>query len=237
MPAKSSAKVSVELVVPAATAGDSSAFRDVAGLVTFTPEAGGNHGIALSVPYYLVPRDVERPHHLQDQDARPAPARWRRTTNINGAVAGSADWYEWGLSKAKSFGVPAEINLRCRRRPGRHQHGVVRHLHLRPVVEPGVDEFDIDVDVNNDGVVDYIVFVDDYGTVTAGSPNGLMGTFVYDVGNNTSYIVSSTTEAPLNDATMVVRVPRGAFCLPSAPPAQRGRPHPVLRRLLRLERR
>ena len=44
------------LSVPAATAGNSDAYRDVAGLVTFTPIGGGNKGIDLKVPYFLVPR-------------------------------------------------------------------------------------------------------------------------------------------------------------------------------------
>ena len=55
-PAKGTATVNVTLAVPAATAGDSSAFNDVAGLVTLTPSGSQNHGVALRVPYYLVPQ-------------------------------------------------------------------------------------------------------------------------------------------------------------------------------------
>ena len=51
------ADVRVTLNVPAATAGNSDEFRDVAGLIVFTPaSASDNGGIALRVPYYLVPR-------------------------------------------------------------------------------------------------------------------------------------------------------------------------------------
>ena len=47
----------VTLSVPAATAGDSSAFNDVAGLIELKPaSAADNGGITLRVPYYLVPR-------------------------------------------------------------------------------------------------------------------------------------------------------------------------------------
>ena len=49
--------MNVTLYVPAATAGDSSAFRDVAGLVTFTPTGGcEQRDVTLRVPYYLVPQ-------------------------------------------------------------------------------------------------------------------------------------------------------------------------------------
>jgi len=47
----------VTLDVPAATAGGSDAFREVAGLVEITPaSASDNAGVALRVPYYMVPR-------------------------------------------------------------------------------------------------------------------------------------------------------------------------------------
>src|SRR4029077_4631545 len=54
---RNSGSVNVTLHVPGATAGDSTAFRDVAGLVSFPPSsANSHHGYALGVPYYLVPR-------------------------------------------------------------------------------------------------------------------------------------------------------------------------------------
>ena len=60
IPAGGEATVDVTLNVPVATAGNSLgaglSFREVAGLVTFTPTGGSNNGVALRVPYYLVPR-------------------------------------------------------------------------------------------------------------------------------------------------------------------------------------
>ena len=51
------AQMFVTLSVPAATVGDASAFRDVAGFIKLTPTTGtSNAGIPLTVPYYLVPR-------------------------------------------------------------------------------------------------------------------------------------------------------------------------------------
>ncbi|HYR36166.1 MAG TPA: S8 family serine peptidase, partial [Burkholderiales bacterium] len=55
--ARSEAEVSVTLAVPAATAGASDGFHEVVGFVEFTPaSASDNGGVALRVPYYLVPR-------------------------------------------------------------------------------------------------------------------------------------------------------------------------------------
>ena len=36
------------------------AFREVGGLITFTPAAGSNNGVTLRVPYYLVPRSLSK---------------------------------------------------------------------------------------------------------------------------------------------------------------------------------
>lgn len=55
VPARGEAELDVAITVPAATAGNSDDFRDIAGLIAFTPTAGGNRGIALRVPYYGVP--------------------------------------------------------------------------------------------------------------------------------------------------------------------------------------
>src|SRR5438034_2906612 len=54
VPAHGETEVSVTLNVPAATAGGSDAFQEVAGLVELTPaSASDNAGVALRVPYYL----------------------------------------------------------------------------------------------------------------------------------------------------------------------------------------
>ena len=55
VPAGESAGLQVSLSVPAATVGDSSAFRQVSGRIVLTPTSG-NAGVTLSVPYYLVAR-------------------------------------------------------------------------------------------------------------------------------------------------------------------------------------
>ena len=60
IPAGADATVNVTLNVPVATVGASNgaglSFREVAGLITFTPTGGSNNDVTLRVPYYLVPR-------------------------------------------------------------------------------------------------------------------------------------------------------------------------------------
>src|SRR5262249_31571002 len=110
VPAKGTAKVSVTLNVPAATAGDSTAFRDVAGLITFTPTGGANNGVALSVPFYLVPQADSNVHTALSmstlQKKRTASAS---ITNPGGVIAGNADWYAWGISDPADTGGSNDV--------------------------------------------------------------------------------------------------------------------------------
>ncbi len=93
-------EVNVTLAVPMDTAGSAAAFREVSGLVTFTPQGGANNNIALRVPYYLVPR----PSSLVDisvADSTPDLPTFETTATVtndaDAAVAGTADFYAWGL--------------------------------------------------------------------------------------------------------------------------------------------
>ena len=217
VPAKGTIKVPVQLNVPAATAGDSSVFRDVAGLVTFTPESGANHGVSLSVPYYLVPRATSSiKTSLRVGSLIKTGSAVATTTNTTGIVAGSAEWFEWGMWKAKDTS-PVAIDLRA---AGAGVSGSTLSFAISTYgrwTNPGSLEFDVDIDVNHDGNADYILFTSDYGSLTAGSASGVTGTFLYDTATNGTYIVSNATEAPLNDATMVLRVPKSGLCLASTP--------------------
>ena len=102
VPEEGNAEVEMELNVPVATAGDSTGFREVAGLVQFTPAtAADNAGVTLRVPYYLVPRakaDVSTTlGKLEGTD----PSATAEVTNKHGVIAGNADFYAWGLEGKK----------------------------------------------------------------------------------------------------------------------------------------
>lgn len=85
--------VHLSLSVPIATVGDSSAFRQVQGRVVLTPTAG-NNGVALSVPYYLVPRARSL---VRAQVTGEDGVRSVAINNSSTAVTGTADFYAWGL--------------------------------------------------------------------------------------------------------------------------------------------
>ena len=94
------ANVRVTLNVPAATAGNSNAFRDVAGLIKFTPaSASDNGGIALRVPYYMVPRVFSNVQASLDKNVKSSnPNGTINLSNKNSPITATADFYSWGLS-------------------------------------------------------------------------------------------------------------------------------------------
>jgi len=88
-----STTVEVTLNVPAATVGNSDAFREVSGNV----ELNGD-GISLRVPYLLVPRGLSQIETTPDGPITPNASGQTATITNGGAAAGAADFFQWGLA-------------------------------------------------------------------------------------------------------------------------------------------
>jgi hypothetical protein len=217
VPARGNVDVEVELTVPAATAGDSSAFHDVAGLVTFTPVSSGqNGGVALRVPYYLVPQAVS--NIATNIDVRALQRNGSATatvTNQNGATTGAADWYAWGLADSQDDGL-ASNDLRAvgaQSVPGFVAFGISTH---RRWSNASTNEFDVFVDVNTDGVDDYLVVGIDLGLVTTGDVNGELATAVLDLRTGSGE-VQFFADAPRDSSTLVLPVRISQLCATGSP--------------------
>src|SRR6266446_6538519 len=116
IPAGTEVTVNVTLNVPVATAGDSNgaglSFREVAGLITFTPAtASDNNNVALRVPYYLVPRALSGVNATMPKSVTTAsPSTNVTLSNPSGPISGNADFYAWGLNNSKKAGAnPANV--------------------------------------------------------------------------------------------------------------------------------
>ncbi len=219
VPAGGDAQVLVRLEVPAATAGAANgaglSFQEVAGLITFTPTAGQNSDVKLRVPYYL----VQRP--LSDVDGQLAKFKNGQAsgtamlTNRNGVIDGDADFYAWGLEDKKdkgkvsndlrAVGVQSFANATA---TNPHRKFMVFAVNTHdPWSTPSANEFDIYVDVNNDGHDDYIVIGVDDGLVRTGTSSGVLGTFVAStVPTDSGLSVVGTTSAssPTNGSTALL---------------------------------
>jgi hypothetical protein len=169
-------------------------------------------GVTLRVPYYLVPRAKADVSTKIDKLEGLNPSAVAEVTNKKGVIAGDADFYAWGLEGKKnpgkvandiravgvqSFSVPTAAD------PNRALIVFAVNTHDR-WSNASVSEFDIYVDVDNDGVDDYVVVGVDRGAVTTGTFDGVLATFVFST--RSPAVVQSTfaTTAPTDGSTALL---------------------------------
>ncbi len=211
VPAGESKSVKLTLSVPAATAGDSGSFNEVAGLVTFTPAgAGDNNGVSLKLPYYLVQRArSDMSAELSDDFGPRRPAGTVKLRNA--AAAGKpayADFYTWGLAGTRQGAAPFDI-----RAVGVQSFPIGPTTNILVFAVNTFDRFntsangevDILIDSDGDGIPDFDVFSIDRGFLTTGSYDG---TSIVGVQNlRTGRIVTRyLTTAPTDGSTLLLPV-------------------------------
>jgi subtilisin family serine protease len=218
VPAHGTKTVSVHLVVPAKTAGNTSAFHDVAGLITFTPVNGANSDVALRVPYYLVPQALSKVHTaLNVSTLKSQHAATAQVHNPNGIISGNADWYAWGISDANEAGLGSNnirsIGVQTFPSDGVMVFGLSTWHRWS---NAAANEYDIYVDVDRDGEPDYDVSAADFGLVTAGDNDGRLGVFVFNMhtGNGS---VDFLGDAPSDSTSMALPVDFSQLCDTGAP--------------------
>jgi minor extracellular serine protease Vpr len=213
VPANGTAKLSVTLRVPAATAGAGSDLSDVAGLLRLTPTGGANRGVALSVPYYLVPRassDVKVT--LNMNVLKKKGTALATMTNYGAAVGGVADWYSWGVSDAKDAGIGSNdiqaVGVQTFPDDGIIAFGLSTWKRWS---NAAANEYDIYVDVNGDDDPDYVVVEADLGLLTTGSSDGEPAVAVFDLETGDGSI-NFLADAPTDSTTMVLPVLIDQLC-------------------------
>jgi subtilisin family serine protease len=215
------APVQVTLTVPISTVGNASAFREVAGLVTFTPVGGANNGVTLRVPYYLVPRAVSQ-LDVAVGDSSPSPTTTATVTNTSdAAIAGTADFYAWGLRDGNDMDTSASdiraVGVQSFDIGGDDRLMVFGVSTWQRWSNASTSEFDIavDVDPENANGDDYIVVGVDVGAVTAGVFDGRFGSFVFSTRSGGAQGFLAT--APTDGSTALLPALSTQFCRASEP--------------------
>jgi hypothetical protein len=183
VPAGGDRDVVVALSVPVSTAGDATAFRDVAGLLTLTPSSGSNAGVTLHVPYYLVPQAISNVSVSGiDSGSLRQGSDDAKVTNKNGAAVGFADWFAWGLKDKKQHGLSSDDLLAAGVQSYPSDGLLVFAISTaRRWSNPSELEFDVLVDTNGDGTPDYDVVAADLGALTTGTNNGQDAVAVFNL--------------------------------------------------------
>ncbi len=212
----------VTLSVPAITTGDSSDFRDVAGLIVLTPSAGWNGDAVLTVPYYLVARARSEVHTTLAADFGPSkPKAKAKVRNGSAAVAGTADFYAWGLSgankKAGQVGLRA-VGVQANPLGGDELLFFAINT-FKPWSNNAENEFDILLDVDGDGKPDFALVAADLGSLTTGTPVGQMVTAVFNLADPTkSPGIQFPVTTPTDGSTLLVPVFAGDIGVTPANP-------------------
>ena len=220
VPARSTRTLRVTVSVKAMTAGDSSAFNEVGGLVVLTPAADENNGVTLRVPYYLVPRTLSAISTSLDLPV-PGTAGTATVTNA-GPGPGVADFFVWGLQGGPDARLGSD-DLRAAGAASYPDKGLVVFA-LSTAKRWSIateDEFDIFVDVNGDGVDDYLVSLVDLGLVSTGTPSGEPAVVVVTLATG-SATIALAPDAPFNSSTLELPVLFSQLCdsgQPCASPA------------------
>jgi subtilisin family serine protease len=225
-------ELDVKLLVPVATAGDASAFQEVAGYVTLTPAAGQNNGVVLRVPYYLVPRALSSVRASSQSLRRGATSATVNLSN-RGPIAGSADFYTWGLSDRNERGK-GSFDVRAvgvQSFPNPSTLDANRRLMVFAInthdrwSHPSLNEFDIAVDVDNNGSTDYIIVGIDRGAL-GGSFDGVFTTAV--VSTRSPQLTTLIADAPTDGSAALLFVRSTQLCRGDNPLTPAVDPEPCL---------
>jgi minor extracellular serine protease Vpr len=209
----------VTLAVPAATSGDSNAFRQVQGRIVLTPTSG-NNGVALSVPYYLVTRARSGVQARLQGDLTESSSGTVALSNRSNAVAGTADFYAWGLR-----GHNSSLGSTALRAVGVQSfndaiNGPMLQFAVNTfdrVSNPATTVYDLLLDVTGDGKPDFDVEAADLGTLTTGSPNGQLVVAVFDL-NLGGAVLEFFAIAPTDGTTVLLPLVAADVGITSANP-------------------
>jgi minor extracellular serine protease Vpr len=231
VPAGGSANVSLTLSVPVVTAGLSNgaglSFQEVAGIIELTPASpADNAGVTLRVPYYLVPRAMTDIYVTFDKFTVKNPTQVANITNTRAHIPGDADFYAWGLNDGQkelnggkkttgSWDVRA-IGVQSFPFTATEQLMVFAVNTWYPWSNPSQNEFDIYVDVDGDGIDDYVIVGADQGAVQTGTSNGVMGSFVFSTRSGGASL-AFLAQAPSDSSTLLLPVRSAQLCRAGEP--------------------
>jgi minor extracellular serine protease Vpr len=194
---------SVSSFAPAPPAAGQGGVLTIRGAIVATPQspAAGQYPVRLA--YLVAPRGVSNV-----VAGTPSPFGKSGATlplTNNGIHAGTADLYAWGITDANENGQGMDVrDVGVQVLPGPTLQGgtaadrslvFVINTWGRTANQSG-NEFDISIDVNRDGVADYLVVGADLGLVLNGAVNGIYASFIFDAAGN--LIDAWNVDAPMN---------------------------------------
>jgi hypothetical protein len=217
VPAHRDSKFEVAISVPVDTVGathdedGNPLFPEVAGYVSLVPASSSmNNGVTLTVPYYLVPRARSNVSTFVASNFGPKkPSTKALVGNIFGALPGAADFYAWGLYSRKPQGVSVydtkAVGVQSILGAVPNDSILVFAINTRErFSSPELGEFDITVDVDNNGTDDYVIVAADQGLITGtGAFDGNFVVAIFPLNGDDGFI-RSLADAPTDGTTILL---------------------------------
>jgi minor extracellular serine protease Vpr len=220
VPGSSDALLPIKISVPVGTIGPAdladtiNGYKDVAGTVTLTPtDLSTNGGASLNVPYYLVPRARSLIQVSHNAPSLSNPNTTLTVSNGPASIAGTADFYAWGLS-----GTPQGIPYADTRAVGVQSFPSGNNATLVFAINTfnrfsnaAANEWDIAIDTNGDGNPDYFVIGANISALVAGQASGRLASAVCRVTNPVTLACTITAvrffaDAPTDGTTILLPV-------------------------------
>jgi hypothetical protein len=125
-------------------------------------------------------------------------------------ISGNGDFYAWGLKNPKSGTIAAAFEPRAvgvQTNPISATDSVLVFAvnTYGRFSNPASGEYDIYIDVNGDGVYDFILFSGDIGTVETGTASGQIGTFLVNLKTGAE-LIEFNADAPTDGSTVLMPV-------------------------------
>ncbi|AWS41610.1 S8 family serine peptidase [Streptosporangium sp. 'caverna'] len=203
--------------LPAAEESNFGTLTHIQGAVTATPKQAAEGVYPLRVAFLLVPDAQSQVYSTNP--GKYTPGTGGLTTSIKvqngGKHSGAADVYAWGITDADDVtGAEDSMDVRAagvQSLPGAVLGGASTDRSLVFAVNTSgrwsnaaANEFDIPIDTNGDGALDYILVGADYGLVTTGDLDGRFASFVFKADG--SLVDAWVATAPMNGGTLLMPV-------------------------------
>ncbi|WP_246159831.1 S8 family peptidase [Microbacterium rhizomatis] len=220
VPAGRKGTIIVALGAAASTIGTSMSTTDQFAFYEFSGDVVlSSADSTLRVPYLLVPRSTSRvsasstgawfkPNATVKDQTKKVTLR-----NPLGALAGTADFYTWGLSDDRD--VPKTLtdsgyDLRAAGVqsfdvPGDKLLAFAVNTHKR-WSNAAANEFDVNLDTNGDGTTDWTVFAADSGQVRTQTADGVSEVFLFDHATGDTFAAGYLATAPTDSSTIILPV-------------------------------
>jgi minor extracellular serine protease Vpr len=216
------ASVAATSALPGAEASIFGTIQTARGVVVATPTSSGAGVYSLRVPYIFVPRGLSNLAAGPKSAFTTGPSGELSATipvTNSGVHGGVADVYAWGIHDANdttgaedSFDI-RDVGVQLQSREflcGTDPAGVCGTADDRSLIfainnwgiasNPSVNEFDILIDLQNDGRADALVVGVDLGAVLTGTFSGQFASFIFDKDGN--LVDAWVADAPMNGSTL-----------------------------------